>query len=160
MKSRRTASAADQHFLRQFETQQLPFAQWTHRAHVRVAYLYLRQYPFRKALSRMRHGIKTFNAANKVPESATRGYNETTTHAFLHLVAAVMRAYAKTHPVSDSNQFCDTHPQLLSRHVLRFFYSPRRRMHPLAKTKFVQPDLAPLPRIRGGRNDCPAGDFL
>jgi hypothetical protein len=35
----------------------------------------------------------------------------------------------------------------MTRHALRLFYSLQRRMHPLAKTQFVEPDLAPLPRI-------------
>jgi hypothetical protein len=35
----------------------------------------------------------------------------------------------------------------MTRHVLRLFYSPQRRMDPRAKTEFVEPDLVPLPRI-------------
>ncbi len=58
-----------------------------------------------------------------------------------------MSAYGQTFPTPDAESFCDTHPQLQTRHVLRLFYSPERRMHPLAKTQFVEPDLAPLPKI-------------
>lgn len=137
----------DARFLRQFEARTLPFEQWTHRAHVRVAYLYLCENAFEQALARMRQGVQRYNAANNVPESETSGYNETTTHAFLHLIAAVKSAYAKTHPVATSEEFCDMHPQLMNKHVLRLFYSPQRRMDPRAKTQFVEPDLAPLPRI-------------
>jgi len=137
----------DREFLGKFEACNIPFAQWTHRAHVRVAYLYLLQHPFDDALSRIRAGIQRYNAANKVPESSTSGYNETTTHAFLHLVAAVMRAYGVTFPCPTADSFCETHPQLMTRHALRFFYSSERRTHPLAKTQFIAPDLAPLPKI-------------
>ncbi|HMD55732.1 MAG TPA: hypothetical protein VKJ65_14390 [Phycisphaerae bacterium] len=137
----------DQELLQNFEDRTLPFTQWTHRAHVKVAYLYLKQYSFEEALQRVSAGIKAFNAANKVPESPTGGYNQTTTHAFVHLIAATMRAYDKTHPVSTADGFCDAHPQLMSQHVLRFFYSPERRMHPMAKSQFVEPDLAPLPKF-------------
>ncbi len=59
----------------------------------------------------------------------------------------MMRAYAQTHQVHSADEFYDMHPQLASKHVLRFFYSPERRMHPLAKTQFIEPDLAPLPRL-------------
>ena len=59
-----------------------------------------------------------------------------------------MRAYGGVFPADDSEAFCDAHPQLMTRHALRLFYSPRQRMHPLAKTQFVEPDLAPLPIIR------------
>ena len=66
----------DEELFKQFENLSLPFAQWTHRAHVKVAYLYLSAHPFDQALVLMRKGIKAYNAANKVPESSTSGYNE------------------------------------------------------------------------------------
>lgn len=137
----------DSEFLRQFESCVLPFDQWTHRAHVKVAYLYLSACPFAQALERIRSAIKRYNAHNNVPENQTRGYNETTTRAMLQLVAATMQAYASTHPVSDADSFCDMHPQLMTKHALRLFYSPQRRMDPRAKAEFVEPDLAPLPKI-------------
>ncbi|MEA2707424.1 MAG: hypothetical protein QOF78_25 [Phycisphaerales bacterium] len=140
----------DAELLRQFESLTLPFAEWTHRAHVRVAFSYLRNRPFDEALSRMRAGVKAYNAANHVPDGPDRGYNETTTHAFLHLIAATMQAYGEVFPVATADAFCDAHPQLMTRHVLRLFYSPRQRMHPLAKTQFIEPDLAPLPKKNGG----------
>lgn len=137
----------DAELLRQFQDRTLPFKEWTHRCHVKVAYLHLKAYPYDEALSRICTGIRQYNAANNVPESETTGYNQTTTCAFLHLIAAVMHACAQTHPVQTADEFCDMHPQLLSKHVLRFFYSPQRRMHPDAKTRFIEPDLAPLPAI-------------
>ena len=77
----------------------------------------------------------------------TRGYNETTTHAMMHLIAATMAAYGEAMPTPDADSFCDTHPHLLSKHILRLFYSPARRMHPDAKSRFIEPDLATLPII-------------
>jgi hypothetical protein len=137
----------DDEHLRAFEDLTLPFEQWTHRAHVKVAYVYLSGHSFDEALARMRSGVKAYNARHGVPESETSGYNETTTRAFLHLIAATMRAYARTHPAAGADAFCDIHPQLMTRHALRLFYSPQRRMDPRAKTEFLEPDLAPLPRI-------------
>jgi len=140
----------DRELLRQFESLTLPFDQWTHRAHVRVAYTYLSDHPFEEALRRMAAGVKAYNARNNVPEGPTSGYNQTTTHAFLHLIAATMKAYAQTHPVADADAFCDMHPQLMTKHALRLFYSPQRRMDADAKQKFVEPDLSPLPKIVEG----------
>jgi len=137
----------DSELLRRFEDRSLPFDQWTHRAHVKVAYLYLNRYPFDEALVHLRSGIKAYNAANNVPDGPTSGYNETTTAAFLHLIAATRAAYESAMPTSNADAFCDTHPQLMTRHVLRLFYSPQRRMEPSAKSHFVPPDLAPLPRV-------------
>ena len=100
----------DDELLSAFESCSLPFAEWTHGAHVRVAYTYLRRLPFDVALLKLRTNIKRYNAHNKVEESPTGGYNETTTHAFAHLIAAVASAYEKAFPVATADEFCDTHP--------------------------------------------------
>lgn len=136
----------DEDLLSQFESQSLSFEYWTHRAHVRVAYLYLRDHPFDVALAKIRQGIRAYNKAQAVPEGPMQGYNETTTCALVHVIAAVAYAYSQSHPVTTSDEFYDKHPQLHTKHVLRLFYSPDRRMHPDAKTTFVPPDLAPLPK--------------
>ena len=138
----------DRTFLEQFEDCTFPFDQWTHRAHVKVAYLYLRRFSLEEAISKMRQGIGRYNAANDVPEGPDSGYNETTTQACLRIIHAVMSEYESVFPTETADEFCDTHPQLLSKHILRFFYSPDQRMHPEAKTTFVEPDLAPLPQAR------------
>ena len=90
-------------------------------------------------LRHLRAGIKAYNAHNKVPENAT-------TRAFLQLIAATMAAYGELFPTAMADEFCDTHPQLMTKFALRFFYSPHQRMHADAKTRFVEPDLAPLPK--------------
>jgi hypothetical protein len=137
----------DAELQRQFEDLTLPFAQWTHRAHVRITYCYLSSLPFDQALDRVRRGIRAYNGHNKVPESPTSGYNETTTVAFVKIIHAIMQAYGTVMPTLDSESFCDTHPQLLNKNILRLFYSPERRMHPDAKSKFVEPDLTALPTV-------------
>ena len=137
----------DEELLRAFEGLTLPFAQWTHRTHVRVGFVYLSRFGFGEALARMRAGVKAYNAHHAVPEGPDRGYNETTTHAFLHLIAATMAAYGQLLPTPDAVSFCDAHPQLMTRFALRLFYSPARRMDPRAKAEFVEPDLAPVPKI-------------
>jgi hypothetical protein len=104
----------DDEHLQAFENLTLPFPQWTHRAHVKIAFTYLHRHPFIEALIRMRDGVKSYNARHAVLESPTSGYNETTTHAFLHLIAATMQAYGTTHPTPDADAFCDMHPQLAS----------------------------------------------
>lgn len=140
----------DDEFILAFERLSIVQAEWTHRAHVKVAFIYLRRHPFDEALAKMRAGVKALNARLGVPECPTSGYNETTTHAFMHLIAATMGAYEELYPAPSSESFCELHPQLMTRHALRLFYSPERRSDPRAKTQFLPPDLAPLPRIRAG----------
>lgn len=67
------------------------------------------------------------------------------TQAFARLIAATIDAYEPVAPTSTADEFCDAHPQLMTRHVLRLFYSPAIRSNAAAKTQFVEPDLASLP---------------
>jgi hypothetical protein len=132
----------DDALLAAFEDCTLPEQQWTHQAHVRVAYLYLRSHPFEEALARMRTNIQRFNAARKVPVDPHRGYHETLTVAWLTVVAATMRHHGVG---ADSLDFCRQQPHLLNRFLLRLYYTRRTIMSPEAKRTFVAPDIAPLP---------------
>lgn len=135
----------DEEFLRCFEDCSLPLEQWGHRAHVKVAFLYLSEHSFDEAAKRILNGIKAFNQVKNPREGPTAGYNETTTIAFAILVATTMSVYGDLFSTPDADSFCDAHPQLLSKHILRLFYSPERRGDPDAKFRFLEPDLAPLP---------------
>jgi len=133
----------DETFLAQFESAALPLADWHHRQHLKVAYLYLRRHPFERALERMRSGIRAYNAAHHVPEGPTRGYHETMTRAWLHLVHLTLCEFG---PSGSADEFVDQHPQLQSMRALLFFYSRDLIMSLRAKHDFLAPDLAPLPR--------------
>jgi len=56
----------DEEHLRSFEDQSLPRAGWSHRAHLKVAYLYLIRFSYDEALERLRRGIKAYNAAQGI----------------------------------------------------------------------------------------------
>ena len=133
----------DDVLLAAFEAATLSAADWHHRQHLKVAYLYLRQHPFEVALDRMRSGIRALNEAHEVVDAPTRGYHETMTQAWLHLVHVTLNEFG---PVATADAFLDQHPQLESKRVLLFFYSRDLIMSPRAKREFVAPDLAPLPR--------------
>lgn len=137
----------DKQLLGAFDEQALSLDDWNQRTHVALAWIHLEEHGFPEALARLRTGIQRYNRSKGIEESSTSGYNETTTVALLTLVDSVRVAYAGVLPSGCSEQFCETHPQLMSKHILRLFYSPERRMHPEAKVRFVEPDLAPLPTI-------------
>ncbi|MDB5322510.1 MAG: hypothetical protein JWN40_4141, partial [Phycisphaerales bacterium] len=105
----------DDQLLQAFESLTLPFDQWTHRAHVKVAFTYLSRHPFPQALAKMRAGVQAYNARHNVPDTPTSGYNETTTHAFLHLIAATRAAYTHTRPPPAAAPISATPPHLLPR---------------------------------------------
>jgi hypothetical protein len=137
-----TNGVSDAAFLKAFEDCTLPFAEWKHRAHLKVAYLYLCQHPFAQALEQMRANIQRYNAATNTPESLDRGYHETMTVAWLRLVHFTLREYG---PAADADEFFDTQEHLLNRKALGFFYSRDQLVSWRAKSEFVPPDLTPLP---------------
>jgi hypothetical protein len=135
----------DEELLRQFEDRSLPFDQWVHRAHIKVAYLYLTRQPFEVAVEKMRSGIRAYNAAHHVPDvpdEPTRGYHETMTLAWLRIIHTTIRLYGCA---ASADEFVDSQPQLKEKKILRLFYSPEVMMSARAKREFVEPDLAPLP---------------
>ncbi len=132
----------DEHF-RQFENQSLSLEHWNHRAHLKVAYVYLRHFSFDEALARMRDGVRAYNAANGITNSPTSGYHETLTRAWLQLVHTTLRQFG---PADSADAFLDAQPQLCQKRVILLFYSRDRVMSAEAKASFVPPDLAPLPK--------------
>lgn len=136
-----TSPLDDAALLTAFEQCTIPPAQWNHRAHIRVAFLYAREHDFEAALIRMRAGLRGLNAAHRTPETGTRGYHETITVAFLSLIYA--RCRAERYPSSQT--FCDLNPELMSKDALLHYYSRERLFSSAAKARFLEPDLAPLP---------------
>ena len=133
----------DDDFIRQFEDCSFPFDQWHHRAHVKLAYLYLTRYGFEAALAKLRNGIRAYNAANNVPDHPTSGYHETMTQFWLRIIEVTIQQYG---PLPSADEFFDFHPQLSQKKNHRLFYSPGLFMSPEAKLKFVEPDLTQLPK--------------
>jgi hypothetical protein len=144
----------DEELLQQFEDCTLPFDQWVHRTHLKVAYLCLTRYPFERAVEKMRSGIRAYNAAHQVPDEPTRGYHETMTMAWLRIIHAMLRVNG---PADSADEFVSGQPQLWEKKNLRFFYSPELMMSPQAKREFVEPDLAPLPCPN---DECPPKHYL
>jgi transketolase len=136
---------SDEDFLAQFESTAWPYLEWYHRQHIKVAYLYLRKYPFAQAQARVRERIKAFNAAKKVPESLTGGYHDTMTQAWMHLVHFTLCEYGAA---ADADTFYEQHPQLWNQKALRFYYTKERFLTPEAKEKFVVPDITPFPQSK------------
>lgn len=133
----------DDEFLRQFETCVFPLDQWHHRAHVKVAYLYVVRFGLDVAAQKLRDGIRAYNAANKIQDTPTGGYHETMTQAWLRIIHTTIQEYG---PRETADDFFDFHPQLSQKKILRLFYSVEVFMSPRAKQEFVEPDLTHLPR--------------
>lgn len=132
----------DETFLKQFETTAWPKAEWHHRQHIKVAYLYLCRYSLETASIKISENIRAYNKAHGVEESLLSGFHETMTQAWLRLVYFTLCEYGAA---ESADAFYEQHPQLSEKKVLRFFYSKERFTSPAAKATFLEPDITPLP---------------
>lgn len=133
---------SDAEFLQAFEACTLPAGRWTHEAHVRMAWLCLGQASYPEAVARIRAGIRRYNekVLDKLPE-----YHETVTLAFARLIAA------RSRPQESWKTFIARNVDLLARDppALGFYYSRSLLMSESARRQFVEPDLQPLPVVKG-----------
>jgi hypothetical protein len=135
----------DDEFLKSFEDCSIPKPLWTHEAHVRMAWLYLRRRPLEEVIPIVRQAIQRYNTSL----GNTEGYHETITLAFLVLIDdRIDRASSEETFAS----FSQSHPSLLDRKMsaLLEHYSREVLFSREATRQFVEPDRVPLPRLPGG----------
>jgi hypothetical protein len=125
-----------------FHRSTVSHADWTHHAHLRVAWMFLRRHAVDDAHILMRVGIIRLNAAHGLVETPTRGYHETLTRVWLLLVAAAMRA---TPDVDASTSFLEAHAATLGKDAPLRHYTRERLLSASARARFVEPDLLALP---------------
>src|SRR5262245_10159416 len=119
----------DSECLAALESGALPPQEFTHRAHVRAAYLYLQTLPFGAALDRMCTTLRTFSAAVGQPGR----YHETITIGFMALV----NVHRRMDPGMDWPDFASRHPQLMDPRLLDEYYAGATLASPLARQVFV-----------------------
>jgi len=139
-------STDDFTFRDRFERCEIELSEWDHRAHQRVTYAYLRDIGYDAALESMRTGVQRFNASKGIEDTLESGYHDTLTCAWVRIIDTTMRVHG---PEAHAEAFLDRHTQLHSKVLLRLFYSRERIMSWEAKRGFMEPDLAPLPRVPG-----------
>ena len=61
--------------------------EWTHEAHLTMGLWHLHRYTAEESLWRLREGIRQLNASMGNINSATSGYHETITRAYVHLLS-------------------------------------------------------------------------
>lgn len=130
----------DDEFLRAFEQCELPRDRWTHEAHVRMAWLYLRQRPIEETVPIVREAIQRYNTSL----GNTEGYHETINLAYLILID---RQIGRGAGEGTFAGFRERHPVLLDRTLVALldYYSREVLFSAEARRTFVEPDLAPLP---------------
>lgn len=141
MQWRMVRPISDEQLWLAFGTSKLPAGDWTHRAHLRVAWMFLKRHPLNEAHILMRVGIIRLNAFHGLVETASRGYHETLTRLWLSLVASLMSATE----VESSDAFVDRCISSLGKDAIFRYYSRDLVMSVWARAVFVEPDLLPLP---------------
>ncbi|MBX3082130.1 MAG: hypothetical protein KF716_10900 [Anaerolineae bacterium] len=126
----------DQEFIQAFESCTL--TEFTHRDHIRMAWLYLRGDGTEAGLVKIRDGIRAF--AHHL--GADRKYHETITVFWAQVVAL---AISFTPDIADFTAFVATHPHLLDKSILMRHYSGATLATEAARHTWVEPDLIPLP---------------
>lgn len=131
-------TAADDKFLEKFEGFLLPESEWTHLAHIRVAWICLNYEREESALARIRDGILRYNTEVL---GRRHKYHETVTVAYTRIVASRIRRdepwveFAKR-----IDDLLDTRLPILLR-----YYSKERLFSDAARKSYVEPDVLDIP---------------
>lgn len=136
-------SAELEDLIARFQARTLPHAEWTHRAHLAVGTWHVRRFGPDEALRRLRSGIRLLNDAHGTPNSDTRGYHETITRAYVHLIADFLATSAAAAPADAARALL--RGPLAGRDALLRYYSKPRLGSVAARRGWVTPDLRPLP---------------
>jgi phosphinothricin acetyltransferase len=131
----------DTAFLSAFEDCTIPKEEWTHAAHVRMAWLYLEAHGLEGAMPLVRGGIQRYNRSL----GNTTGYHDTITRFFVQLTAH--RRLCTPEPTWAA--FAARHPDLVERSgtLLGRHYSRAALASPAAIDGWAEPDLRPLPAL-------------
>jgi hypothetical protein len=129
--------------VRRFTSQEIPMPEWTHEAHLLVGTWHVQRFGPEEALRRLRQGIRRLNDAHGTPNSATRGYHETITRAYVILIAEFLAGCPVGWPADERARALAAGP-IGARDVLLRFYSKERLRSEAARREWQEPDLAPL----------------
>ncbi len=133
-----------QGLVRRFEDMTLPREAWTHEAHLVVALDFARRFRPTEGLTRLRAAIKQYNKATGTPETKTRGYHETITVAWFHLVHHFLEVFDDGRSLA---ALADALVELYAKEELFRHYTRERLLGTDARAGWVEPDLQPLPAL-------------
>ena len=126
----------DQEFLTAFE--QGTLAEFPHKSHIRMAWLYLRAEGWEKGQEHIQSGIQNFAAAH----GATSKYHRTITLFWARLV---QHAIENQPEIDNFEAFLEKYPFLLNSKLISAHYSGVLIQSEGARQGWIEPDLIPLP---------------
>ena len=133
-------SSSDREFRAAFEAGAYAPADFSHRAHVRLAYVYLAGSNVDPARERYRAALVGFLSHHGIPASK---YHETLTSAW---ILAVHHFMHRSPEAASADDFIERNPLLLDSRIMLTHYSAGLLFSDVARAEFVEPDLDPIPR--------------
>ena len=130
----------DIEFKNQMESFAFPAPDFNHRAHLRLAYIYLSKNSADRSSELMRDTLNRFLIHNGVDPSK---YHATLTKAW---ILAVHHFMVRTKTSSSADEFITRNPEMLDTQIMMTHYSAELLFSDEARAAFVQPNLDPRPR--------------
>jgi hypothetical protein len=112
--------------------------EFRHRQHIHLAFITTRRYGTAQAVDKVSSWIRHLTA------QAPQKFNATVTRAWIEIVAHHVAADPS---VTDFQAFAERHPELLDKRLLARHYTSAALASPQARAGWVEPDLAPFPRL-------------
>ena len=132
----------DRKFLKDIESCQFPVIDFDHRAHLRLAYVYLAETrDVEKSLEFVRKALLGLLQHAGIDPAAK--YHETLTEAWLLAVHHFMHTQSQT---KSADEFINQNPILLNSKIMLTHYSKDVLFSKRAKMNFVSPNLEQIPR--------------
>lgn len=135
-----TLSQEDRDFRAAFEACQIAPADFTHRAHLRLAYCYLSEGDTEVAVTRFRGALGRFLHHNGIDPAK---YSETVTRAWVLAVHHFMHSCGET---GSAEAFLSRSSRLLDAKIMLTHYTKDVLFSAAARLQFVEPNLLPIPR--------------
>ncbi len=134
-------STRDDHdFRHEMESCAVPVSDFDHRAHLRLAYVYLAENSPEKSVQLMRDTLHRFLRHNGIDPTK---YHATITKAW---ILAVHHFMHKSGGSSSADELIDRYPEMLDARIMLTHYSAEVLFSDKARAAFVPPDLDPIPR--------------
>jgi len=126
-----------------FETGDLPHAEWNHGAHLTVAFWYLSRLDRAQATDRIRSGIRHYNDCQGTPNTDNSGYHETLTLFWIGVVGKFLEeADSKQSELESVNQLVKTYAA--QRSLWREYYTFNLVRSVESRRKWIEPDRKTL----------------
>ena len=139
-------SPEDREFKEQVESCTFPTPSFDHRAHLRLAYIYLVENETEEAIERMRNSL--LGLLQKAGIDPSSKFSETITKAW---VLAVQYFISQTDNSNSADSFINSKPEMLDSKIMLTHYSAEVLFSDNARKDFIEPNLEPIPTV-GGNN--------